>query len=124
MVVHQYPAFVTMRHMGSAYLVVNLQLVGIQMTPAQEMTAILDRHVARMEAAGDKLMNAERDMDRLLTLWNDMFAPVILAAREVHEYRGAENPSQLGFLEKLTDLSMALKKAGLASPAIPKGTFL
>lgn len=91
------------------------------MTYAVDLIEIMDRHEARVKACGDKLMNSERDMNRLLEILNDKFTPVIKAALAVHavsemDAGGKEKLSAL--MERLADMSTAMYMAGMVQ--LPK----
>ena len=79
------------------------------------LNEIIDRHEARIAACGDKLMNAERDMDVLLHLLEEYFAPIILAARELHENRDSTEIPDVRerHIMALTKLSVMLRLTGV-----------
>lgn len=86
------------------------------MNIGKEMEDIISRHDARVEACGDKLMNAENDMARLLEIMNQYLLPILIAAKKVHDQRDDPKANRDTFSAALANMSRTLRAAGMLPP--------
>lgn len=77
-----------------------------------EVLAIVERHEKRLATCGDKLMNAERDMTKLLNFMEKL-SPICMAAKAVHDVMDRPGSHPMDMVVPLTAMSVALRNAGL-----------